>query len=63
MIFRYCKIIYFRSNKSDFSSPPGYNLSAGQMHSEVARDNDQSQLIMKKSWDVALGPVKGVGFL
>jgi hypothetical protein len=30
------------------------------MHSEVARDTDQSQLIIKKSWDVALGPVKGV---
>lgn len=42
------------------ASPPGFNQSAGQIHSEVARDTDQSQLIVKKSWDVALGPVKGV---
>ncbi|CRK90392.1 CLUMA_CG003989, isoform A [Clunio marinus] len=50
-----------KSNKnSDYASPPGYNLSAGQHHSEVARDTDQSQLIIKKSWDVALGPVKGI---
>jgi len=50
-----------KSNKnSDFVSPPGYNLTGGQSHSEVSRDTDQSQLIMKKSWDVALGPVKGI---
>lgn len=40
--------------------PPGYNLSAGQNHSEVAKDADQTQLITKKCWDVALGPVKQV---
>jgi hypothetical protein len=50
----------FRNKNSDFASPPGFNLSAGQSHSEVARDTDQSQLIIKKSWDCALGPVKGV---
>ncbi|XP_055591422.1 ER membrane protein complex subunit 4 [Uranotaenia lowii] len=45
-------------NSSDLPSPPGFNLSAGQLHSEVARDNDQSHLILKKSWDIALGPLK-----
>lgn len=50
----------FRNKNSDFASPPGFNLAAGQSHSEVARDTDQSQLIIKKSWDCALGPVKGV---
>lgn len=42
------------------ASPPGFNIAAGQNHSEVARDTDQTSLIAKKSWDVALGPVKGV---
>ncbi|KAL7048225.1 hypothetical protein ACKWTF_003271 [Chironomus riparius] len=46
--------------KSDLAVPPGFNLSAAQSHSEVARDTDQNQLIMKKSWDVALGPIKGI---
>lgn len=46
--------------KSDLAVPPGFNLSAAQSHIEVARDTDQNQLIMKKSWDVALGPIKGV---
>lgn len=51
---------YFRSKNNDISSPPGYNLSAGQIHSEVAKDNDSSHLIIKKSWDIALGPIKNV---
>lgn len=50
----------FRKNSTEFASPPGYNLQAGQTHSEVTKDTDQSQLIIKKSWDVALGPIKGV---
>lgn len=54
------KFIYIFRSKSELSSPPGFNLSAAQSHSEVAKDTDQSQLIMKKSWDVALGPIKGV---
>ncbi|XP_055535028.1 ER membrane protein complex subunit 4 [Wyeomyia smithii] len=45
-------------SSSDIASPPGFNPSAGQVHSEVARDNDQSHLILKKSWDIALGPIK-----
>lgn len=53
---------YFFCRNSNSSNPPGFNLSAAQSHSEVAKDTDQSQLIMKKSWDVALGPIKGVIF-
>lgn len=53
---------FFRSaNKnSDIAAPPGYNPSVGQSHNEVARDSDQSHLIIKKSWDIALGPIKQV---
>uniref|UniRef100_U5EVH5 ER membrane protein complex subunit 4 n=1 Tax=Corethrella appendiculata TaxID=1370023 RepID=U5EVH5_9DIPT len=47
-----------KSSSSDLPSPPGYNLSAGQIQCEVAKDNDQSHLIIKKSWDIALGPLK-----
>jgi len=42
------------------ASPPGYNPSVGLSHSEVARDEDQNRLIIKKSWDIALGPIKQV---
>jgi len=57
------RLLFFRPKSSDLSSPPGFNLSAGQVHSEVAKDTDQNQLIIKKSWDVALGPVKGVSLV
>lgn len=49
-----------KSKSETTSSPPGFNLSAGQSHSEVARDADQNQLIVKKSWDLALSPVKQI---
>lgn len=58
MVFYY--LLNSRNKSSDISSPPGYNLSVGQSHSEVAKDNDQSHLIIKKSWDIALGPMKQV---
>jgi ER membrane protein complex subunit 4 len=52
---------HFRPKSTDLSSPPGFNLSAAQSHNEVTKDADQNQsLIHKKSWDVALGPIKGV---
>ncbi|XP_063236870.1 ER membrane protein complex subunit 4 [Bacillus rossius redtenbacheri] len=44
----------------DLASPPGYNPSAGQNYTEVARESDPNQLIIKKSWELALGPLKQV---
>jgi len=44
----------------DLASPPGYNPSAGQVYTEVARESDPSHLIIKKSWELALGPLKQV---
>lgn len=41
-------------------TPPGYNPSIGHNHVEVAKDTDQNHLILKKSWDLALGPIKQV---
>lgn len=49
-----------RPKSSDTAAPPGYNLSVGQTHSEIAKENDSSHLIIKKSWDIALGPFKNV---
>lgn len=50
----------FRNKTTDIPSPPGYNLAVGHSHSEVAKDTDQNHLILKKSWDLALGPIKQV---
>ncbi|XP_031631451.1 ER membrane protein complex subunit 4 [Contarinia nasturtii] len=49
-----------RSRGNDLPSPPGFNPSVGQSHMEVTMDTDQSHLILKKSWDIALGPIKQV---
>lgn len=50
----------FRSRNNDLPTPPGFNPSVGQSHMEVTMDTDQSHLILKKSWDIALGPIKQV---
>lgn len=47
-------------NNNDLPSPPGFNQSVGQSNMEVTMDTDQSHLILKKSWDIALGPIKQV---
>lgn len=49
-----------QDRSSDLASPPGYNPSAGQVYTEVARESDPSHLIIKKSWELALGPLKQV---
>lgn len=49
-----------RGRSNDLPSPPGYNPSVGQSHMEVTMDTDQNHLILKKSWDIALGPIKQV---
>jgi len=45
---------------SDNVSPPGYSQSAGLNGTELSRDSESSRLIIKKSWDLALGPLKQV---
>lgn len=57
----YTLISYKTRNKTtDIPIPPGYNPSIGHNHVEVAQDTDQNHLILKKSWDLALGPIKQV---
>lgn len=45
---------------TDNVSPPGYSQLAGQNGTELTKDSDSSRLIIKKSWDLALGPLKQV---
>lgn len=41
--------------------PPGYSPAVALSHSiEHFRENDSNHLIIKKSWDLALGPLKQV---
>ncbi|XP_035790747.1 ER membrane protein complex subunit 4-like [Anopheles albimanus] len=47
-----------RSSNSDIPAPPGYNPSADVVSSKVSNPTDQSHLILKKSWEIALGPIK-----
>lgn len=57
-------LFYFRnkdrSSSNELSSPPGYSTAASLAHSEVSKDSDPNHLIIKKSWDLALGPLKQV---
>lgn len=43
----------------ELPSPPGYSSSLGQVHAEASRETD-ANLIVKKSWDIALAPLKQV---
>ena len=42
-----------------FPSPPGYMSSFTQAHAEGTRNADPN-LVIKKSWDIALSPLKSV---
>lgn len=55
-------MFFFRNKheKSDNVCPPGYSQLAGQNGTELSRDSESSRLIIKKSWDLALGPLKQV---
>ncbi|XP_050426581.1 ER membrane protein complex subunit 4 [Adelges cooleyi] len=44
----------------DNISPPGYSQAAGQNGTELSKDSESNRLIIKKSWDLALGPLKQV---
>lgn len=45
----------------EIPSPPGYTPTGGLFHNvEYMRESDSNLLIIKKSWDLALGPLKQV---
>lgn len=43
----------------DLPSPPGFNPNIGHTHSDASQEVD-SNLIVKKSWDIALAPLKQI---
>ncbi|ALC44537.1 CG11137 [Drosophila busckii] len=45
------------TKNADMPSPPGYNPMALVNQTEVVRDQ---RLVIKKSWDLALGPLKQI---
>lgn len=46
---------------TELQNPPGYTPSLALSHNmENSRENDSNHLIIKKSWDLALGPLKQV---
>lgn len=48
---------------TELALPPGYDFTVGQVHTETSKDNDPNHLIIKKSWDLALGPLKQASLL
>ncbi|KPJ06458.1 Transmembrane protein 85 [Papilio machaon] len=49
-----------RTSASDLPSPPGYSQSTNANYTESSKDTDSNLLLIKKLWDVALGPLKQV---
>jgi len=48
-----------RGKSVDLPSPPGFSSNVTHHHTEVSRDVDPN-LIVKRAWDFALGPIKQV---
>lgn len=48
------------SSEAPLAAPPAYSTSLSAAHTDVTKNSDTSHLIMKKSWDLALGPLKQV---
>ncbi|OWR42886.1 ER membrane protein complex subunit 4 [Danaus plexippus] len=49
-----------KSQTSEILSPPGYSQSTSVSNAESSKDTDSNLLLIKKLWDVALGPLKQV---
>ncbi|CAH1369217.1 unnamed protein product [Tenebrio molitor] len=49
-----------RSVPEGLAAPPAYSLSGPTSSNEVSKKTDVSRLITKKSWDLALAPLKQV---
>lgn len=48
-----------QDKNAETTSPPGYTTAVGLLHNvENLRENDSNHLIIKKSWDLALGPLR-----
>ena len=57
---RFIHDLSFALNRtSELPSPVGYSTSVNNLHAEANRGTDPS-LRIKRSWDLALGPIKQV---
>lgn len=55
------KIIFRNKTQAvELPSPPGYSQSTSANYTESSKDTDSNLLLIKKLWDVALGPLKQV---
>lgn len=48
------------TSETTLASPPAYSMSSALNSSEVTKKSDPSHLIKKKSWELALAPLKQV---
>lgn len=46
------------TSEQSLASPPGYSISNSMSSSEVTKKSDPTHLIKKKSWELALAPIK-----
>ena len=59
MILRNSKQLCSGDNAT-LPSPPAYSATGGLTYSEITKKADTSHLIIKKSWELALAPLKQV---
>lgn len=52
--------IVFRSKLERSTELPGYDPSVAQGHTQSSKENDTTHLLNKRSWEIALGPIKQV---
>lgn len=48
-----------KGERGEISNPPGFSSNLGYIHSDASREVDNN-LIVKKSWDIALAPLKQI---
>lgn len=56
-------MLFYRTKQDksvEIPSPPGYTPTGVFHNVEYMRETDSNHLIIKKSWDLALGPLKQV---
>ncbi|GBP66561.1 ER membrane protein complex subunit 4 [Eumeta japonica] len=49
-----------KTQATELPAPPGYNQGINANYAETSKNSDSNLLLIKKLWDVALGPLKQV---
>jgi len=53
--------LFFRHRTQETANPPGFTSTITHHHADQTREADPN-LIVKRSWDFALGPIKQAMF-